>query len=89
MIGTTQVHNANIAVVRMSAVNNVPKCMSHSILGRHSGKGAIFSKLKALGIVVNKDLEDAAYERFMEVAVTKKEVTRDDLLEIAKSLNLT
>ena len=57
------------------------------ILGRHSGKHAIHDRLQKLGYDVTggkgEEKIDMIYQRFKELAVTKKEVTDDELADIA------
>jgi len=60
------------------------------VLGRHSGKHAINNRLKTLGYKLSEpdsdDMLGAIYQRFMELAVTKKEVTESELSDIAKEM---
>ena len=60
------------------------------VLGRHSGKHAIFDRMKYLGYKLprnNKDEQiENIYRRFKEIAVTKKIVTDDDLRMIIKEI---
>ncbi|MBL7071610.1 MAG: 2-isopropylmalate synthase [Candidatus Omnitrophica bacterium] len=59
-------------------------------LGRHSGKHAISHKLKNFGYKMgSKDSEnqlETVYRKFKELAVTKKEVTEDELAKIAREV---
>ncbi len=59
------------------------------VLGRHSGKHAVYYRLRKLGYHLtgepNKQL-DMIYKRFKEVAATKKEITDADLIEIANEV---
>lgn len=60
------------------------------VLGRHSGKHAIFYKLKALGYEIEEKKDEGklneVYKKFKELAVTKKEVSEEELAEIAKKI---
>ena len=60
------------------------------VLGRHSGKHAVFNRLKTLGYRLfdkkDGDKLDAIYQRFKELAVTKKEVSDEELADIAKQV---
>jgi 2-isopropylmalate synthase len=58
------------------------------VLGRHSGKHAVYDKLRRLGYsLANEKDEDKInfiYQRFKDLAVTKKEVSEEELVTIAK-----
>ena len=60
------------------------------VLGRHSGKHALYDRLKTLGYKSidrkSKDELDLLYQRFKELAVTKKEVSDGELAEIAEQV---
>ncbi len=60
------------------------------VLGRHSGKHAVYDRLRRLGYrsAVKKDQDkmDAIYLRFKELAITKKEVDDRELLNIAREV---
>lgn len=49
------------------------------VLGRHSGRHGLKSRLETLGYDLSKENLDIAYERFLEIADKKKEVYDDDL----------
>ena len=49
------------------------------VLGRHSGKHGLKSRLQALGYNLQDDELETVYRRFVEVADKKKEVFDDDL----------
>jgi 2-isopropylmalate synthase len=52
------------------------------VLGKHSGRHAFKSRLKALGIDLTEEQVDKAFDRFKDVADKKKEVFDEDLLAI-------
>ena len=58
------------------------------VLGRHSGKHAVYDRMRKLGYRVNekRDRErlEAVYRRFKEVASTRKEVDDGELADIAR-----
>ena len=60
------------------------------ILGRHSGKHAVYDRLKTLGYRLidrkDKDKLDVIYQRFKELAVTRKDVSDGELANIAKEV---
>ena len=49
------------------------------VLGRHSGKHGLTSRLQTLGYDLQEAELDAVYKRFVEIADKKKEVYDDDL----------
>ena len=49
------------------------------VLGRHSGRHGLKSRLQDLGYKLNKEELDKVYERFLDVADKKKEVFDADL----------
>jgi len=53
------------------------------VLGKHSGKHAVESRLRALGLVLSKDEVDALTAKVKELADRKKFVYDDDLLTLA------
>lgn len=60
------------------------------VLGKHSGKHAVCDRLKTLGyrLIEKKDGDklEVIYQRFKELAVTKKEVSSIELADIAKEV---
>ena len=60
------------------------------VLGRHSGKHAIYDRLQKLGYKFAKDIDedklDVIYQRFKKLAVTKKEVSDGELSDIAREI---
>jgi 2-isopropylmalate synthase len=60
------------------------------VLGRHSGKHAVYDRLQKLGYKSieeeGKDKLDVIYQRFKELAVTKKEVNDGELVSIAEEI---
>ncbi len=53
------------------------------VLGKHSGRHAFSHRMLQLGLVLNPEELEAAYERFIALADKKKQVYDDDLLMIA------
>lgn len=49
------------------------------VLGRHSGRHGLVSRLKVLGYNLTNEEIDSAYQRFLEIADKKKEVYDEDL----------
>ncbi len=58
---------------------------SRLVLGKHSGRHAVKKRLEALGIKLNREDLNKAFERFKELADKKKEVFDEDLEVIAIS----
>ena len=59
------------------------------VLGRHSGKHAICNRLEKLGYKLRRkeqDKLDIIYQKFKELAVTKKEVSEGELSNIAREV---
>jgi len=60
------------------------------VLGRHSGRHAVYHRLEALGYRLsdkeNEEKLNVIYQRFKELAGTKKEVSDEDLVLIAKEV---
>lgn len=52
---------------------------SQLILGKHSGRHAFRHRLKSLGLNLNEEQLNRAFERFKEVADKKKDIFDDDL----------
>ncbi len=52
---------------------------SRLVLGKHSGRHAFRERLEELGYHLEKEELEKAYERFIEVADKKKEITEKDL----------
>lgn len=57
---------------------------SDLVLGRHSGRAAIKHRLVYLGVKLTDNEIDSLFPVFKEIATKKKEVTNEELLEIAK-----
>ena len=55
------------------------------MLTSRSSRGAFRHRLAKLGLKTTHVTDDAAWERFQEVAGTKKEVTDEDLHQIVAS----
>ncbi len=54
------------------------------VLGKHSGRHALKSRLKQLGIDLNEDQLGKAFERFKDLSDKKKEVFDEDLIAIVE-----
>jgi 2-isopropylmalate synthase len=52
------------------------------VLGKHSGRHALTSRIADLGFTLTKDEVDVVYERFTTLADTKKGVRNDEILVI-------
>lgn len=55
------------------------------VLGKHSGRAAVANRLRELGIALNDDALQAAFERFKILADKKKQITDADLMALASS----
>lgn len=53
------------------------------VLGKHSGRHAFKHHLQQMGLILNDDELEKAYERFIVLADKKKQIYDDDLLMIA------
>ncbi|MFD3157242.1 2-isopropylmalate synthase [Haloimpatiens sp. FM7330] len=58
---------------------------SNIVLGKHSGRHAFDSYLKDIGIVLNKEELDEAFEKFKRVTDKKKQITSKDIEAIVNS----
>ncbi len=58
---------------------------SKIVLTARSGRSALAHRLQKLGYEFNRNDIDVLYERFLQVADTKKEVQEDDLHQLAKA----
>jgi 2-isopropylmalate synthase len=58
---------------------------SRIVLTARSGRSALAFRLHKIGYSFSRNEVDALYERFLQVADTKKEVVEDDLHQLAKS----
>ena len=60
------------------------------VLGRHSGKHALIDRIRCLGVRLPKNKRgeklDNIYNRFKEIAATKKIVTDSDLRSIINQI---
>jgi len=54
------------------------------ILGKHSGRHALFKRLKDLGFKLNKKHSDLVFKRFKVLADKKKEIFDEDLIAIVQ-----
>ena len=61
---------------------------SRIVLTARSGRHAFRFRLEALGLGIPDSLADAAWERFLDLADSRKEVTDDDLRSIVTSLSV-
>ena len=57
---------------------------SRIVLTARSGRSALAFRLQKIGYAFNRNDIDTLYQRFLQVADTKKEVVEDDLHEIAR-----
>jgi 2-isopropylmalate synthase len=55
------------------------------VLGKHSGRHALRHRLEELGLLLSQDELNHAFAGFKELADRKKEVTDDDLMQLAHS----
>jgi 2-isopropylmalate synthase len=53
------------------------------VLGKHSGRHALKSRLETLGIVLNKEELEDVYRRFTQMADTKKGILDEEIRELA------
>ena len=58
---------------------------SRIVLTARSGRSALAFRLHKIGYSFTRNEVDALYERFLQIADTKKEVVEDDLHQLAKS----
>ncbi|MBN2057683.1 MAG: 2-isopropylmalate synthase [Candidatus Saganbacteria bacterium] len=59
--------------------NDIGLTESKIVMGKHSGRHALQKKFKDMGYDLDKDALEKAYQRFLEVADKKKEVSERDL----------
>jgi 2-isopropylmalate synthase len=55
------------------------------VLGKHSGRHALRHRLEELGLLLSQDELNHAFAGFKELADRQKEVTDDDLMQLARS----
>jgi 2-isopropylmalate synthase len=75
----------NASTYEIMTPESVGRDRSDLVLGKHSGRNAFRTRLVALGLNLNDDELNAAFERFKDYADRKKKVTDDDLILIATS----
>jgi len=56
------------------------------VLGKHSGRHAIFDRVKSLGYQINKNQLEKVYKQVIDLADQKKEIKDQDLKKIVSSL---
>lgn len=61
---------------------DVGREVNNIVLGRHSGRNAILTRIKELGISLSPEETELVYNRFLKVADKKKEVYDEDLFSI-------
>jgi 2-isopropylmalate synthase len=64
---------------------SVGRDRSDLVLGKHSGRNAFRTKLAALGVELDEEALNAAFDRFKDFADRKKKVSDDDLVLIVNS----
>jgi 2-isopropylmalate synthase len=64
---------------------SVGQSQSELVLGKHSGRNAFRTKLSALGIVLNDEDSNAAFERFKELADRRKKISNEDFMLVVAS----
>ncbi len=57
---------------------------SELVLGKHSGRHALFQRLKELGVTIPSAKIEAIFQRFKELADKKKEVFDEDLIALVE-----
>jgi 2-isopropylmalate synthase len=57
---------------------------SELVLGKHSGRHALVSRLAALGIQLGKEKTEVVFKKFKELADKKKEIFNDDLIALVE-----
>jgi 2-isopropylmalate synthase len=57
---------------------------SELVLGKHSGRHALSSRLKSLGLRLDEKKLDLIFKRFKELADKKKEIFDDDLVALVE-----
>jgi 2-isopropylmalate synthase len=75
----------NASTYEIMTPESVGRDKSDLVLGKHSGRNAFRTKLVALGLTLNDEELNAAFERFKDYADRKKKVSDDDLILIATS----
>jgi 2-isopropylmalate synthase len=62
---------------------------SSIVLGKHSGRAGLLARCEALGFALSEEELNEVYERFIDLADKKKEVTDEDLVALVEDvLNL-
>jgi len=55
------------------------------VLGKHSGRNALRSRLAELGVVISEDELRECYRQVMALADVKKEITDEDIMRLSGS----
>jgi 2-isopropylmalate synthase len=75
----------NASTYEIMTPESVGRSRSELVLGKHSGRNALRTRLSQLGFDFDEDGLNAAFARFKDFADRKKKVTDDDLMVIATS----
>ncbi len=75
----------NASTYEIMTPESVGRDQSELVLGKHSGRNAFRTRLAALGLTLDDDEINAAFDRFKDFADRKKKITDDDLIVIATS----
>lgn len=82
------IHQDGILKNRMTYEIMTPESVglsrSHLVLGKHSGRHAVKNRFEELGYMLNEKELEHAYQRFIELADKKKEVSDFDLEAIVR-----
>jgi 2-isopropylmalate synthase len=59
---------------------------SSIVLGKHSGRAGLLARCEALGFALSEEELNEVYERFIDLADKKKEVTDEDLVALVEDI---
>lgn len=76
----------NPATYEIMNPTDIGRVSESLIMGRHSGKHSFKQKLSQYSISLNKEQFDTAFNKFMQIADTKKEVYDEDIFNIVASM---
>lgn len=79
------VYRKPVNVVYLAATISVPLAccvLAGIVMGKHSGRNALTTRLKQLGFELSTTEIDDVFKRFKQLADKKKGITDDDLLAL-------
>lgn len=72
----------NRATYEIMKPEDIGRSSTQIVLGRHSGRAGFKAKIEEMGFYLEKEKIDELYEKFLNIADKKKEVTEEDIISI-------